>query len=130
MKLHLPVSILGACLLAASTALYAQAPKGERRHEQRFDCSKAKDPKLCEERLAKMKSAHDKARQACESKKGSEHRDCMQAQMCAQAKDPANCNAQAKERQARREKIREACKDKRGDDRKACVREHMKEGRK
>ena len=123
-------TIFAALLLAASTTLLAQAPQGERRQEQRFDCSKAKDPKLCEERRAKVKSAHDKARQACEGKKGSEHRDCMQAQMCAQAKDPSKCNAQAKERQARREKIREACKDKRGDDRKACAREHMREGRK
>ena len=123
-------TIFAALLLAASTTLLAQAPQGERRQEQRFDCSKAKDPKLCEERRAKVKSALDKARQACEAKKGPEHRDCMQAQMCAQAKDPARCNTQAKERQARREKIREACKDKRGDDRKACVRQHIGERKK
>jgi len=123
-------TIFAALLLAASTTLLAQAPQGERRQEQRFDCSKAKDPKLCEERRAKVKSALDKARQACEAKKGPEHRDCMQAQMCAQAKDPARCNTQAKERQARREKIREACKDKRGDDRRACVRQHIGERKK
>ena len=123
-------TIFAALLLAASTTLLAQAPQGERRQEQRFDCSKAKDPKLCEERRAKVKSAQAKARQACEGKKGSEHRDCMQAQMCAQAKDPARCNTQAKERQARREKIREACKDKRGDDRRACVRQHIGERKK
>jgi len=123
-------TIFAALLLAASTTLLAQAPQGERRQEQRFDCSKAKDPKLCEERRAKVKSALDKARQACEGKKGPEHRDCMQAQMCAQAKDPARCNTQAKERQARREKIREACKDKRGDDRRACVRQHIGERKK
>ena len=115
-------TIFTALLLAASTTLLAQTQQGERRHEQRFDCSKAKDPKLCEERREKMKAAHGKARQACEGKKGPEHRDCMQAQMCAQAKDPAKCNAEAKERQARREKIREACKDKKGDEHRACIR--------
>jgi len=123
-------TIFTALLLAASTTLLAQAPQGERRHEQRYDCSKAKDPKLCEERREKMKAAHGKARQACEGKKDAEHRACMQAQMCAQAKDPAKCNAEAKERQARREKIREACKDKQGEERKACVRQHLGERKK
>ena len=123
-------TIIAALLLAASTPLFAQAPQGERRHEQRFDCSKAKDPRLCEERREKMKAAHGKARQACEGKKGPEHRDCMQAQMCAQAKDPAKCNANARERMAQREKIREACKDKQGEERKACVRQHIGERKK
>ncbi len=123
-------TIFAALLLAASTTLLAQAPQGERRHERRVDCSKAKDPKLCEERLEKMKAAHAKARQACEGKKDAEHRSCMQAQMCAQAKDPAKCNAEAKERMAQREKIREACKDKQGDERKACVRQHIGERKK
>jgi len=79
--MKLSVSILGAALLAASTVLFAQAPqggadkaKGERRQHQRVDCSKAKDPKLCEERRGKMKAAHEKARSACESAKGAEHR--------------------------------------------------------
>ena len=48
MKLSIP--LLGACLLAASTALYAQAPQTDAGKGQRFDCSKAKDPRRCEER--------------------------------------------------------------------------------
>ena len=119
--MKLPVSILGAALLAASTALYAQAPQGEHR---RFDCSKAKDPKLCEERMAKMKAAHGKAAKACEGRQGDERRACMQKEMCAQSKDPAKCEAGAKERTARRAQIREACKGKEGEALKACVREH------
>ena len=125
--MKLSVSILGAALLAASTALYAQAPqgdaaKGERRHQMR-DCSKAKDPKACEERQAKMKAAHQKAKSACDAKQGEERRACMQKEMCAQAKDPAQCEARAKDRTASRARIREACKGKEGEALKACVRE-------
>ena len=119
--MKLPILVLGAALLAASTALYAQAPQGEQR---RFDCSKAKDPKLCEERMAKMKAAHAKAAKVCEGKPGEERRACMQKERCAQAKDPAKCEAGAKERTARRAQIREACKGKEGEALKSCVREH------
>ena len=56
MKLSIP--LLGAYLLAASTALYAQAPQTDAGKGERFDCSKAKDPKRCEERREKMKAAH------------------------------------------------------------------------
>jgi len=93
--------LVGAALLAASTGLYAQAPqgdmkgKGERRH---FDCSQAKDPRACEERMAKMKAAHEKAKAACEGKQGDARRDCMRHEMCAQSKDPAKCEANARER--------------------------------
>ena len=112
-------------MMAFSTALLAQAPsEGQKpRPAQRFDCSKAKDPKACEERLAKARAAHDKARKACEGKKGDEGRDCMRREMCAQAKDPAKCEAQVKEAAARRAQIREACKGKHGEDLKSCVRE-------
>ncbi len=127
-------SILGAALLAASTTLFAQAPqgdadksRGERRQHQRMDCSKAKDPKLCEERRAKIKAAHSQAAKACESQKGAEHRACMQKQMCAQAQDPAKCEAgvkaRAEKRNSRRAEIREACKGKEGDALKSCIRE-------
>ena len=99
--------LIGAALLAATTALYAQtpgsadagkgAPKG--RH---FDCSQAKDPKACEERLKagreKRKAAHEKALKACESQKGDAHRDCMIKQRCADSKDPAKCEARAQKR--------------------------------
>ncbi len=120
-----------AALLAASTALFAQqttpapapgAGKGEPRHE-RFDCSKAKDPKGCEERRTKAREAFKKARSACEGKQGDERRDCMRKEMCASAKDPAACEARVKEGAERRAQIRAACKDKKGDDLRACIRE-------
>jgi hypothetical protein len=121
-------TLLAALLLAVSTGLLAQTPSdaSKPRAERRFDCSKAKDPKACEERLAKAKAAHQKARQACEGKKGAEGRDCMRREMCAQSKDPAKCEAQVKERSAQRAKIREACKDKKGDELKSCIREQRR----
>jgi len=121
--MKLPV-IIAACLLAASTATFAQgdaAKKGP--HKARFDCSQAKDPKACEERRAKVKAAHEKAAKACETKKGAEHVACMRKEMCAQSADPAKCEARAKEAQANRDRVREACKDKKGDEHRACVRE-------
>ena len=124
--MKLPVMI-GAALLAASSLVHAQAPQGDAAkpdpRQRRFDCSQAKDPKACEERLAKAKAAHEKARKACEGKKGEEGRDCMRREMCAQSKDPGKCEAQVKEAAARRAKIREACKDKTGEELKSCVRE-------
>ena len=114
-------SLVTAALLAASTIAFAQS-------ERRIDCSKAQDPKACEERLAKVKSAHQKARQACESKSGTERRDCMRKEMCAQSPDPAKCEASIKQKAAergeRRAKIREACRDKKGEELSACIREH------
>lgn len=103
-----------ALLLLASGGAFAQA---------RFDCSKTKDPKACEERLAKARAAHARARQACEGRQGDEARDCMRREMCAQSAEPAKCEARFKERLAQRSRIREACKDKTGDALKSCVRE-------
>jgi Spy/CpxP family protein refolding chaperone len=109
-------AITGACLFAATTALYAQTPspadagKGAPQG-RRFDCSQAKDPKACEARRKemreKMKAAHEKAAQACESQKGDAHRDCMRKQMCAGAKDPAKCEARTKEMMEKRKERRE-----------------------
>jgi hypothetical protein len=114
-------------LLAASTALFAQpttpAPgKGEMRHE-RFDCSKAKDPKACEERREKAREAFKKARGACEGKQGDERRDCMRKEMCASAKDPGQCESRVKQGAERRQQMMAACKDKKGDELRACIRE-------
>ncbi|HXM81287.1 MAG TPA: hypothetical protein VN929_05105 [Burkholderiales bacterium] len=86
--------LIGVLLLAASTGVFAQ---------QRVDCSKAKDPARCEERVAKMKAAHSKAEKACEGKQGDARHDCMRKEMCAQAKDPAKCEARAKAARERRE---------------------------
>jgi hypothetical protein len=142
-------AIIGAALLAASTALYAQAPKsegntarqearekvrkacegkeGEERRScvQREVCAQSKDPKACEQRFAKGRDAHAKARKACEGKDGDARRDCMRKELCAQSKDSAKCEAQAKEWMAKREQAREACKGKAGDEQRACMREQM-----
>lgn len=107
-------ALLCALLFAASGGAFAQA---------RFDCSKTKDPKACEERLAKARAAYAKAREACEGRPKDEARECMRREMCAQSSDPAKCEARFKERLAQRERIREACKDKAGDALKSCVRE-------
>jgi hypothetical protein len=118
-------TLVSAVLIAFSSALLAQAPAEGAKPggERRFDCSKAKDPKACEERLAKARAAHEKARRACEGKKGDEGRDCMRREMCAQTKDPARCEAHIKDRAAQRAKMREACKDKKGEELRSCIRE-------
>ena len=85
--------LIGVLLIAASTAVFAE----------RVDCSKAKDPARCEERVAKVKAAHGKAEKACEGKQGDARRDCMRREMCSQAKDPAKCEARAKAARERRE---------------------------
>ncbi|HJY75405.1 MAG TPA: hypothetical protein VKE95_02180 [Burkholderiales bacterium] len=114
-------TLLPAVILAFCTPVFAQAPSDapKPKGERRVDCSKAKDPKACEERVAKVKAAYEKAKKACEGKTGKEGRDCMSHEMCAQTKDPGKCEAAA----ARREQIREACKGKTGEELKSCVRE-------
>ncbi len=122
--------LIGAVLLVASTALFAQAapsgaPEGGRGAQKgrHFDCSQAKDPKVCEERREKMKAAHSKAKSACEGKQAAEHRECMRDQMCAQSKDPAKCKAEGKQRGEAFKKAREACKDKQGDELRSCMKD-------
>jgi len=107
--------LLGAVLLTATTALYAQtappADTGKGPQGRRFDCSQAKDPKACEARRSEMrekvKGAHEKAAKACESQKGDGRRDCMRKEMCAQAKDPAKCEARAKQHTQKRQERRQ-----------------------
>ena len=142
--------LIGAALLAATTALHAQtddksarrqalkeahqkaakACEGAKREERRACmerelCAQASDPKACNERVAKGKESFAKARKACEGKPDAERRDCMRRELCAQSKDPAKCEAQVKQAAAAREKAREACKDKPADERRACLREHL-----
>jgi hypothetical protein len=142
--------LIGAALLAATTALHAQTDdksarrqqmkeahqkaakacegaKGEERSAcmQRELCAQSKDPKACNERVTKGKESFAKARKACEAKPEGERRDCMRRELCAQSKDPAKCEAQAKEAMAARDKAREACKDKPADERRACMREQL-----
>jgi hypothetical protein len=121
-------SILAACLLAASTLSFAQAPSGDAAkapRKARFDCSQAKDPKACEERRAKMKEAHDKAAKSCEGKQGQERRDCMRHEMCAQSKDPKGCEERAAKMKAEMDKARKACEGKQGPERRECMRQEM-----
>ncbi len=90
-------TLIGTALLAATTALYAQAPApAEKPRGARYDCAKAADPKACEERRAKAREAVKKAHAACDAKPRDERRDCMRKEMCAQAKDPAQCESRAK----------------------------------
>jgi hypothetical protein len=92
--MKLTATVLAAGLLAASSALYAQAPKADapHPHHKGVDCAQAKDPKACEERHAKMKermkerhesrnAAFDKSYDACKGKAtGAEFRACMRDQ--------------------------------------------------
>jgi len=123
-------SIIAACLFAASSVAFAQAPQGgdakPPAKKARFDCSQAKDPAACEQRKAKAKAAVEKARKACEGKQGAEHVACMRHETCASAKDPAACEARAKEIADKRDAAREACKDKKGDDYRACMRDQAR----
>ena len=103
--------LLGALLLAGTTALYAQTPPP----------APGGDPGA---RREKAKSAHKKARQACDGKTGTEHRDCMRTQMCAESKDPAKCEAHFKQAAAAYNKAYDTCKSKAtGDEFRACLRE-------
>lgn len=126
--MNIPV-FLGACLLALGTALQAQPSPGQPaspKAERRFDCSRAKDPKACEARLAKAREARARARTACEKAAPGERRDCMRREMCAQSADPAKCEAQAKARAERRAQLREACKGKSGEELRSCYREQRR----
>ena len=131
--MKLSVSILTAALLAGSSTLYAQtsdnagASKGGAAKPpaaRRFDCSKTKDPKGCEERREKARATFEKARKACEGKTGDERRECMTKSLCADTKDPGRCEARMKAGAERRREMREACKGKKGDELKSCIRDY------
>ena len=113
-------AFLAALLLAGASLVHAQqgtppadAGKGpgKGRPEAR-DCSKAADPKACEERRAKLRATMQEAHKACEGKQGAERRECMSKSMCAKSADPAKCEARAKER-ADKMKAREAKREQR-----------------
>jgi Spy/CpxP family protein refolding chaperone len=115
-------TLTAAALLAASTAVFSQAPSapaegapGKPRAHARYDCSKAKDPKACEERREKVRAAREKALKACEGTQGTERRDCMVKQACAEAKDPAQCEARIKERAEKRRQYRERSPEQKSD---------------
>jgi hypothetical protein len=88
-------SLIAAALLASSTALFAQAAPapaektdGKAPRHARHDCSKAQDPKACEEKRAKAREAFKKARAACEAKAADERRACVRAEMRKQRTEP------------------------------------------
>lgn len=115
------IPYLAAALLVTSTALHAQAPSSGGAKGRRFDCSQAKDPKACEERVAKLRAARDKARKACEGKSGEEHNACMRQQLCAGAKDPKACEERAARAKPMIEKARQACAGKTGSEHRDCM---------
>ena len=110
--------IFAATLVAASPILHAQAPKGE---GARLDCSQAKDPKACEERRDKFKSARTQAEQACQGKQGQEYRACMTQQMCAQSKDPKGCEERIAKGKDAMKNARAACEGKPGAEHDDCM---------
>ena len=105
------LTLVGAALIAATPIVHAQAPKVE---GARFDCSQAKDPKACEERREKLKSARTNAEQACQGKTGAEHRACMTREMCAQSKDPKGCEERIAKGKDAMKSARASCEGKRG----------------
>src|SRR5258708_8405874 len=94
---------------------------GVEAQERRFDCSQAKDPKACEERMAKMKATHAQAEKACEGKQGAERRESMLKSMCAQQQDPKACEERASKAQDAHRDARAACEGKQGDEHPAYV---------
>jgi hypothetical protein len=111
--------IIGGLLLAASTALFAQAPsapapadgpKGGPQAKMR-GCAQESDPAKCEaqrkEMHEKLRSQYKEAREACKGKAGTDRGSCMTQQMCAKAADPAKCETHARERMEHRREMHE-----------------------
>ena len=117
--------LLGSALLVAATALHAQAPADTGKGRRHFDCSQAKDPKACEERVAKLKAAHEKAQAACEGKQGEARRECMRLQMCSQAKDPKACEERSAKVRGAVDKARKTCEGKKGNEHRDCMRREL-----
>ena len=95
--------LLASTLVCFSAALHAQGAT---------DCSKSRNPERCE--------ARQKARAACQDKRGAERRRCVQDQMpppdCARSPNPPHCKAL--------QTAREACKDKIGVAHRQCMEAH------
>jgi len=120
------IAALGALLISASFGLQAQAGK-------QVDCSKATDPKACEERQIlreererRQRDMHRNAAEVCKTRPSDEQRECMRVQMCQQANDPARCEDNARKNAERRDKVLAACKGKQGPVLQQCMREEYK----
>jgi hypothetical protein len=104
--------LLGAFLLAGATSLYAQTTPP----------SSGTPDATKQERRDKMKAAHQQAKQACQGKEGTAHRDCMRTEFCKSSKDAAKCEARMKEHAAAFNKAYDACKAKAtGDEFRTCM---------
>jgi len=106
-------AILGPALLAASTGLYAQAPKGEPQDADRAA------------KREQVKQAHEKAVKACEGKQGDERRACIRKEVCAQSTDPKACEARVAKARDTHAKARKACEGKPDGERRDCMRKEM-----
>src|SRR5256885_16579120 len=104
------------------TALLATGAYAQERH---FDCSKAKDPKACEERVAKMRAAQAQAETACEGTQGAARRNCMVREMCAQARDPQACEERAAKAKSAHRDARAACEGRNGAEHEQCMMQEM-----
>ena len=116
------IPALGALLLCTSFGVHAQAGK-------RVDCSKAADPKSCEQRqqrAQKLRDLHKNAAEVCKTRPSAEQGECMRIEMCRQARDPARCEENAKKNAERRDKVLAACKGKQGQVLQQCMREEYK----
>ena len=130
------VSFLGALLAAGPLQAQTPSPAGKDGNPPRAmknkgrDCSKAGDPKACDERQAKIREAYKKAAESCKGKDAAGRRSCMAEQMCAQAPDPAKCRERGAKQNEQRQKLREAqkkaqemCKGREAADRRSCMSE-------
>jgi hypothetical protein len=106
-------AVIGAALLAASTSLYAQAPKGEPKDADRAA------------RREQIKQAHEKAVKACEGKEGDERRACVRKEVCAQSQDPKGCEARIAKARDTHAKARKACEAKPDGERRDCMRKEL-----
>jgi hypothetical protein len=113
------IPTLGALLLCTSFGLQAQAGK-------RIDCSKAADPKACEQRVQKLRDVHKNAAEVCRTRPSAEQRECMRTEMCRESRDPARCEDNARKNAERRDIVLEACKGKQGAVLRQCLREEYK----
>jgi hypothetical protein len=114
--MKLRTALFAAALAVASSPLFAQ-PHG-------LDCSQAKDPRVCEERVAKMKAARAEAEKACQGKAGQERSECMTKHMCAQASDPKSClerAARMRDARSARQDARATCRGKAGAEHEQCM---------
>jgi len=91
-------ALLGALLLAASSALHAQAGR----------------------------EAFRQAAQVCRTEPAAEQRNCMARELCRNNRDPASCEKRYFINAERRDKVNEACKGKQGEVLRSCMREEYK----